>query len=84
MNDREEHMLDGIYAEILRQAVTEIKTARTSIARQVNAAAIGSYWNIGKLLSKRKIEKGHGAGVVNRLSVDLKAEFPDIHKEYLS
>lgn len=66
----------GFYHEILQQAVAEIKTARNNIARQVNTAAIGVYWNIGKLLSERKIEKGHGEGVVNRLSIDLKLEFP--------
>ncbi len=36
------------------------------------------YWNSGKLLSERKIENGLGAGVVNRLSADLKSEFPDM------
>lgn len=30
------------------------------------------------MLSERKIEKRHGEGVVNRLSVDLKLEFPDM------
>jgi predicted nuclease of restriction endonuclease-like (RecB) superfamily len=66
------------YSEILGQAVAEIRTARQAIARKVNAAAMGFYWNLGRLLSEKKIEKGHGAGVVNRLSVDLKAEFPDM------
>ena len=41
-------------------------------------AAMGVYWNLGKLLSEKKIEKGHGAGGVNKLSVDLKTEFPDM------
>lgn len=36
------------------------------------------YWNLGKLLSERKIEKGHGASVIKQLSVDLKLEFPDM------
>lgn len=70
--------LDYNYAEILQQAVTEIKLARLSIAKQINMAANGVYWNLGKILFEKKIEKGHGAGVVNRLSVDLKAEFPDM------
>jgi hypothetical protein len=70
--------LDNQYSVILRQAVAEIRTARQAIARKVNAAAMGVYWNLGKLLSEKKIEKGHGAGVVNRLSADLKAEFPDM------
>ncbi len=66
------------YSEIYHAAVSEIKAARAAIARQVNAAATSVYWNLGKLLSERKIEKGYGAGVVNRLSVDLKTEFPDM------
>lgn len=49
-----------------------------SIARKVNEAGIGMYRNLGKLLSEKKIEKGHGAGVVKRLSVDLKLRFPDV------
>ncbi|WP_373548587.1 DUF1016 N-terminal domain-containing protein [Haliscomenobacter sp.] len=70
--------LDQHYSEIFQQAVSEIRSAKTTIARQVNTAANGVYWNLGKLLSEKKIEKGHGAGVVNRLSVDLKMEFPDM------
>ncbi len=66
------------YIDIFQAAVTEIKTARIGIARQVNAAAMTVYWNLGKLLSERKIEKGHGSGVVTRLSADLKTEFPDM------
>jgi hypothetical protein len=69
---------DNQYTEILLQAVVEINTARVQIAKQINTAAIAVYWNLGKLLSEKRIEKGYGAGVVNRLSVDLKAEFPDL------
>jgi predicted nuclease of restriction endonuclease-like (RecB) superfamily len=70
--------LDKKYSEIFVQALTEIRNARSSIARQINTTAIEVYWNLGKLLSERKIEKGHGASVVNRLSIDLKTEFPDM------
>jgi predicted nuclease of restriction endonuclease-like (RecB) superfamily len=70
--------IDRGYSEILQQAVNEIRTARNNIARQVNTAAIGVYWSLGKLLSEKKIEKGQGASVINRLSVDLKSEFPDM------
>lgn len=66
------------YSEILQQAVAEIQSARIKIAKQVNIASNGVYWNLGKLLFERKVEKGHGAAVVNRLSLDLKAEFPDM------
>lgn len=34
------------------------------------------YWNLGRLLSEKKLEEGYGSGVVKQLSVDLKSEFP--------
>ncbi len=70
--------LETNYTEILRQAVAEINAAKVQVAKQINTTAIAVYWNLGKLLSEQKIEKGYGAGVVNRLSVDLKSEFPDM------
>lgn len=66
------------YNEILEKARAEIHTARTSIARQVNTTANSVYWNLGKLLSERQLDEGYGSGVVKQLSVDLKAEFPDM------
>lgn len=70
--------IESNYTEILQHCVAEIRTSRLRIARQVNVAAMDVYWNLGKLLSDRKIEKGHGASVVKRLSADLKTEFPDM------
>jgi predicted nuclease of restriction endonuclease-like (RecB) superfamily len=35
-----------------------------------------SYWNIGRRLSEEGLAKGYGNKVVERLSVDLKEEFP--------
>lgn len=69
---------DSKYAQILQQAVSEIRTARTTIARQVNTTVNSVYWNIGKLLFDRNLESGYGSGVVKRLSVDLKKQFPDM------
>jgi predicted nuclease of restriction endonuclease-like (RecB) superfamily len=65
------------YANILRQIVAEIKHTRVVIANRVNTSLIQMYWNIGKHLSQEGLEKGYGSAVVKRLSVDLKAEFPD-------
>lgn len=69
---------DSEYAQILQQAVAEIQTARTTIARQVNTTVNSAYWNIGKLLFEKNLEGGYGSGVVNRLSIDLKEQFPDM------
>lgn len=69
---------DSEYAQILQRAVAEIQTARTTIARQVNTTVNSAYWNIGKLLFEKNLEGGYGSGVVNRLSIDLKEQFPDM------
>lgn len=69
---------DSEYVQILQQAVSEIQTARTTVARQVNSMVNSVYWNIGKLLFDKNLESGYGSGVVKRLSVDLKKQFPDM------
>jgi predicted nuclease of restriction endonuclease-like (RecB) superfamily len=66
------------YNNLLHLAVTEIKTARNVIARQVNSAANSVYWNLGKLLFEKHLQEGYGGGVVKKLSGDLKKEFPDM------
>lgn len=69
---------DSDYNEILLQAVAEIRTARTLIAKQVNSTTNSVYWNLGKLLFEKQLEEGYGSGVVKQLSIDLKNEFPNM------
>ena len=66
------------YNELLRQAVAVIDQARSSLAIQVNNTVANAYWNLGKLLTEKKLESKHGSGVVNRLSSDLRERFPDL------
>ena len=66
------------YADLLNTAVSQIHASRNAIAIQVNTAALTTYWNLGKLLYDRKIEGGYVSNVIQRLSVDLKASFPDM------
>jgi predicted nuclease of restriction endonuclease-like (RecB) superfamily len=66
------------YGEILRQAVSQIRVARTLLAKQVNTTTQSVYWNLGKLLFEKQLEEGYGSGVVKQLSADLKNEFPDM------
>lgn len=69
---------DSEYAQILQQAVLEIQTARTTVARLVNTTVNSVYWNIGKLLFDRNLESGYGSGMVKRLSVNVKEQLPDM------
>ena len=66
------------YNEFLLQAVAEIENARLTLSRQVSSTISGMHWNLGKLLFDKKIESKHGSGVVNRLSSDLKEQYPDM------
>lgn len=66
------------YVDILNQAISQIRTARIQIAKQVNGTANSVYWNLGRLLSEKQLEEGYGSGVVKQLSTDLKNEFPDM------
>jgi predicted nuclease of restriction endonuclease-like (RecB) superfamily/transposase len=62
---------------MLREIIAEVKMTRVVVANRLSATVTQLYWNIGKRLSSEKVEKGYGGKVVERLSVDLKSEFPD-------
>jgi len=64
------------YPELLLRAVAVIEHVRTTLAKQINAGASTIHWELGKLLHERKIESTHGDGLVNKLSIDLRAKYP--------
>ena len=69
-------LIHNQYHEMLRDVITEIKSARVTLAQRINSGMMQMYWNIGKRLSAEKIEKGYGSNVVKRLAADLQQEFP--------
>jgi predicted nuclease of restriction endonuclease-like (RecB) superfamily len=66
------------YTEILNSCITEIQTGRIAVAKKLNETTISVYWNIGKLLSEKTQTESYGSGVIKKLSVDLKKEFPSM------
>ncbi len=64
------------YSGFLRQVVAEIKNARITAVRKVNREMINLYWRIGEMILAKQLTQGYGKAVVERLSVDLKTEFP--------
>ncbi|MBO4489470.1 MAG: hypothetical protein J5741_07460 [Bacteroidales bacterium] len=66
------------YDLLLKQIFADIKSTRISLARRMNSSIIQLYWNIGRQLSERKIDEGYGSAIINRLSADLKKEFPQM------
>lgn len=55
-----------------------IRRAQVRAALAVNAEAILLYWDIGRDILERQANEGWGSKVVDRLSKDLKRDFPDM------
>jgi hypothetical protein len=65
------------YQIILKDVITEIKSTRYVLANRINSSLMQMHWNIGKRLFEEGLDKGHGSSVVERLSIDLRQEFPN-------
>ena len=66
------------YAGLLADIKSQIRTTRVKAATAVNRRLIELYWEIGKSIVRRQEVEGWGKSVVERLSKDLKAEFPEM------
>jgi predicted nuclease of restriction endonuclease-like (RecB) superfamily len=63
------------YAEWLAGLKVSIRETRLRASLSVNVELIGLYWRIGRDILERQEQHGWGAKVVERLAVDLRAEF---------
>ena len=70
--------LPNDYAALLSDLKGQIRTAQTRAALSVNRELVLLYWHIGRVIMNRQQAEGWGAKVIDQLSRDLKAEFPDI------
>ncbi|WP_029137951.1 PDDEXK nuclease domain-containing protein [Nakamurella lactea] len=66
---------DG-YGGLLAAVKAEVARARIRTARVVNTELIGLYWAIGPRILESQRADGWGTRVIDRLSTDLRAEFP--------
>jgi len=66
---------DG-YAELLTELKTEVRATQRRTRLKVNEEVLDLYWRIGKAILARQGREGWGSKVINRLAVDLQAEFP--------
>lgn len=63
------------YIESLKE---QIKKERLKAVLSANKSMILMYWNIGKSILKQQEHEGWGSKVIDRMSHDLKEEFPDM------
>jgi predicted nuclease of restriction endonuclease-like (RecB) superfamily len=69
--------MDG-YQVLLRELKERIRTARLQAALAVNEELILLYWSIGREILQRQANEGWGSKVIDRLSTDLRHDFPDM------
>lgn len=68
--------IDKDYMVWLNEIKARYNSARAKAAVKVNAEQLLFNWQLGRDLVMRKAEERWGAGVVEQLSLDLKAAFP--------
>ncbi|MFH0939301.1 MAG: PDDEXK nuclease domain-containing protein [Planctomycetota bacterium] len=66
------------YLELLADLKQRIRTAQLKAALSANRELILLYWDIGKTIVERQKIEGWGKSVVERLSADIRKEFPDL------
>ena len=66
------------YQDFLRDIKSQVAQSRLGAARAVNRGLISLYWALGQMIVERQEELGWGNAVVDKLSSDLRHEFPDM------
>ena len=69
---------DADYIAWLSELKTRYQHIRSRIALQANYGMLEFNWLLGRDLVEKKAEQRWGAGVVEQLSLDMRAEYPDI------
>jgi predicted nuclease of restriction endonuclease-like (RecB) superfamily len=71
-------MLPTGYPAFLADLKNRIRTAQVRAALAVNRELVALYWHIGRSIVERQQAEGWGRGVIDRLALDLKVEFPGL------
>lgn len=66
------------YADWIADVKQRVRTAQIRASLAVNHELIALYWSIGRDLLERRAKSKWGDGVLDRASIDLRAEFPNM------
>ena len=70
--------LDSEYTQWIAEVKDRYRRAQIKAAVKVNSEQLRFNWQLGRDLVIKKVEERWGTGVVEQVSLDLKAEFPDV------
>lgn len=65
------------YPELLASVTRQVNTGRSKVIAAANQELLASYFAIGRDILDRQGLEGWGTKIIDRLSADLKNEFPD-------
>lgn len=66
------------YKDLLSQIKHRVALAQRQAIYSANESMLKMYWDIGEMLTNSQLEDGWGKKTLQRLSVDLKNEFPQV------
>ena len=66
------------YAQLLADVKERVRSAQYAALKAVNTELVGLYWDLGRMIVERQEQAGWGKSVVERLSQDLRREFPGV------
>jgi predicted nuclease of restriction endonuclease-like (RecB) superfamily len=66
------------YNQLLAEVKDRIRSAQYAALKAVNTELVGLYWDLGRLIVEKQEQSGWGKSVVERLSQDLRKEFPGV------
>lgn len=66
------------YAAVLAELKDQIKAARIKAGLAVNRELVLLYWRIGRQILGQQQSEGWGSKVIDRLSLDLRQESPEM------
>ena len=69
--------LDKEYIEWIHELKSRFRNSQIKAAVKVNSEQLLFNWQLGRDLIVRKAEEKWGTGIVNQVSLDLQAEFPE-------
>lgn len=64
------------YKDLLAEIKTKVKEAQLKTVMAANSQMLWLYWQMGNYILQHQQAKGWGAKIIDKLSVDLKKEFP--------
>jgi predicted nuclease of restriction endonuclease-like (RecB) superfamily len=70
--------LPADYGATLADIKQRVAIQRLRVVTTANAAMVELYWDIGRTILDRQLNAGWGAKIIDRLSEDLRAAYPDL------